>query len=118
MIWELCIVAAGGFLGAVCRFMVSLFLSQRCSTSFPYGTLTVNIIGSFALGLLIGANSQEIFVLFIGIGFLGAFTTYSTLSIEMVQILQEKKWLTFVLYTILTYVIGILAAYLGFIINT
>jgi CrcB protein len=118
MIWELCMVAMGGFLGAICRYMVSLFFTQRCSTSFPYGTLTVNIIGSFALGMLMGANSGEVYILFMGIGFLGAFTTFSTLSVEMVHFLLEKKWLTFVQYTVITYIIGVLAAYLGIIIST
>lgn len=91
---ELGAIAAGGAFGAMMRFWVSTGVYAWLGRSFPYGTLSVNVIGSFFIGLAfvlfterlsLGAEIRS----FVMIGFLGAFTTFSTFSIETLFLLQE-----------------------------
>ena len=91
---ELGAIAAGGALGAVMRFWVSGGIYAWLGRGFPYGTLSVNLIGSFIIGiafvllterLTLGAEVRS----FVLIGFLGAFTTFSTFSLETLILLQE-----------------------------
>jgi CrcB protein len=88
-------VALGGSFGAVVRFLVSSGISQWLGRGFPYGTLVVNVIGSFMLGLLTESLMQQrITVTFeyraaILIGFIGAFTTFSTFSLETFYLLEQ-----------------------------
>lgn len=94
MLGRLLLVAVGGACGAVARYTVS-FLFGRAWPSFPWGTLVVNVVGSFLLGLLMGATASGRFLLdpawrsFLGIGILGAFTTFSTLSYETVEAVRS-----------------------------
>lgn len=90
----LLLVAAGGALGASARYGVSLALINSAGR-FPFATLTVNILGSFLLGLLF-AYSQHTAIsegwrLFLAVGVLGAFTTFSTFSVEVVALLQQGE---------------------------
>lgn len=87
-------IAAGGALGAIMRFWVSGGIYAWLGRDFPYGTLSVNLIGSFFIGiafillterLTLGAEVRA----FVLIGFLGAFTTFSTFSLETLILLQE-----------------------------
>jgi len=90
------LVAAGGALGAVARYGLSGWVQGLLSTSFPMGTLVVNVLGSFLLGLSFflleslalpaGARSM------ITIGFLGAFTTFSTFSYEAIVLVGGGEW--------------------------
>lgn len=94
MLLRLILVAAGGACGAVARYTVS-FAFGKAWPAFPWGTLVVNVVGSFLLGLLMGATTSGRFLLdpawrsFLGIGILGAFTTFSTLSYEAVEALRS-----------------------------
>ncbi|MGD1878463.1 MAG: fluoride efflux transporter CrcB [Kiloniellaceae bacterium] len=87
-------VAFGGALGAVGRYLAVSQVARWFDHGFPYGTLTVNVVGSFAMGLLIefGAlawsPSPELRA-FIAVGFLGAFTTFSTFSMETVLLYER-----------------------------
>lgn len=77
------LVGFGGALGAVCRYWVG----QAITTGeFPWSTLLVNVLGSFILGILLFSNTGESLVLFAGVGFCGAFTTFSSFSVETVQL--------------------------------
>lgn len=86
MFWkDALLVAAGGALGAVARFAIS----QALRTSFPWGTTLVNLAGSFALGFfLLPGDWSHGPRLLLGVGFLGAFTTLSTFSVETVDLLR------------------------------
>ena len=98
MVTHLLPVALGGSLGAVFRYLLAGWVNQwNEGASFPWGTLTVNVLGSFSLGLLMalasdGTRGFEVppfwFVL-LGVGFLGAFTTFSTFSFETIQALRD-----------------------------
>lgn len=106
-------VGMGGFLGAVSRYWIS-GLAQRMSDKFHYGTLSVNLLGSFALGLLATLFLEKIVVsqelrLFLFVGLLGAFTTYSTFSFETMNLMRSSEW-TLAGVNILTNVVGTLIA--------
>jgi CrcB protein len=85
-------VGIGGFLGAISRFLIAGFVQKIAGISFPAGTLTVNILGSFLIGFLVmifeNIIAPEWKALFIT-GFLGALTTFSTFSYETVILIQE-----------------------------
>ncbi len=92
---RLAAIAAGGSLGALARFAVSRWTQARTGGLFPWGTLVINLTGCFGIGLLFGffenivvSPSVRAFLL---IGFLGAFTTFSTYSIETINLLRDGE---------------------------
>jgi len=85
-------VGLGGFLGAISRFLISGFVQKLLGTTFPFGTLSVNVIGSFFIGFLVALFENVIspeWKAFFITGFLGALTTFSTFSLETVILIQE-----------------------------
>jgi len=94
MIKQLAAVAAGGAVGAVLRWLVASGVQKAAGGAFPWGTFAVNALGSFLLGFLFvwlieRSSASELVRLAITVGFLGAFTTFSTYSFESVRLLQE-----------------------------
>ncbi len=97
MNWQILLaVGAGGFIGAISRFVLSGWVQRLSGASFPYGTLAVNVLGSFMIGFLVlyfeqsVAPQQKALVI---TGFLGALTTFSTFSLETVLMLQDNLYL-------------------------
>ncbi len=89
-------VALGGALGACSRFWVSSWLNQVSSSNFPLGTFGVNVLGSLLFGILsvvifAATDLREPLRLMILVGFLGAFTTFSTFSFETVRLIEEGQ---------------------------
>ncbi|MBN9653351.1 fluoride efflux transporter CrcB [Halobacillus sp. GSS1] len=113
MFLKLFLVGAGGFIGAVLRYGISQWIGKRTASTLPVATLFVNLLGSFILGLLTGLNLSTFWVLFGGTGVLGALTTFSTFKLESVQLHFKKNWKTFILYTVLSYTLGIALAWTG-----
>lgn len=105
------LVGMGGFCGAISRY---LFSKQLNGEKLPAGTLTVNLSGAFLLGAMTGANVSTATTLLLGTGFLGAFTTFSTLKLEMARMHLKKEHRLFLLYTAMTYGGGIALAYAGY----
>jgi len=106
-------IGLGGFMGALGRYWIS-GIAQKFSDRFPLGTLSVNLLGSFAVGLLATLFLEKVIVsaelrLFVLVGLLGAFTTYSTFSLETVSLMRNGEWM-FAIYNILTNVLGTLIA--------
>jgi len=94
MVRQLAAVAIGGAAGAVMRWLTASGVQRMAGGSFPWGTFAVNALGSFALGflfvwLLERSTASELVRLAITVGFMGAFTTFSTYSLESVRLLQE-----------------------------
>ena len=116
-ITNLLLVGIGGFFGAIARYSISKHLNSKTKYSIPIGTLTVNLLGSFLLGILIGAKADVMFLLLLGTGFLGAFTTFSTLKFEMTEMYVHKNKKKLLLYTVLTYGLGLILAYAGYLIG-
>lgn len=116
---QLFAVALGGACGAVLRFLVSTGVYHWLGRGFPYGTLVVNIIGSFLLGLLTEALvlNRMTFALdyraAILVGFIGAFTTFSTFSLETVYLLQQGNFSKAALNIIISVLACLLAIWLG-----
>jgi fluoride exporter len=111
---QIFMVGIGGFFGAIARFSISKQLNSNIKNMLPMGTLTVNLLGAFLLGILLGAKADLMVVLLLGTGFLGAFTTFSTIKLEMVQMFLKKNYKGLVLYLFITYGMGLMLAYLGY----
>lgn len=107
-------IGIGGFLGAIARYGVSTFMAKTFPSSLPYGTLTVNLIGCTLLGALVGMHLSEPVYLFLGTGFCGAFTTFSTLMLESLRMLRKREWSKWLLYNGFTFIAGILFTFIGY----
>lgn len=108
------LVGIGGFAGAIARYFVSRAAAKRFQSAIPYGTLTVNLIGAFSLGVVAGAEAPDAVRLLVGTGFLGAFTTFSTLKTDSLRLLTEKRAAAFWVYLALTYTLGLALAFAGY----
>ena len=111
-------VALGGALGSCGRYGFSVLLNTKAA-SFPYGTFTVNLLGSLALGLLMAASfwdgDKNLGVkLFLTTGLMGGFTTYSAFSFETMSLLRQGQLVTGFGYLGATLLVCLLASFLGF----
>jgi fluoride exporter len=113
-------VALGGVLGANARYWFGGWIQARCGLGFPWGTLVVNLSGSLLMGLLLGLVAgradhpgSATVRLAAGVGFLGAYTTFSTFSAESLALLEERRWAGAAGYALGSVVGGLAAAYAG-----
>ncbi len=109
-------VGLGGFFGAVARFLISGWVQRLFSFTFPLGTLTVNVLGSFLIGFLfllfedfVSPNLKAALIT----GFLGALTTFSTFSYETTNLIMEGAFLRALLNVLLNVLLCLTATYLG-----
>ena len=107
-------VAIGGFFGAILRFQFSQWLHTTCKKEKFIATFIVNSIGSLLLGFFLGNSYGSFTTELIAIGFLGAFTTFSTFSFEVVQLLEEQRVKTALIYAGSSGVISIIFSYIGY----
>lgn len=112
---KILLVGCGGILGAVTRYAVNVYISNRIYSLFPWATFSINMVGSFLLGLFLIIFHEDNFILFIGTGFLGSFTTLSTFSYEGIQLLKKEKIKLFIAYVLGSFMMGIIFAYAGII---
>lgn len=114
MIQQLGLVAVGGAIGAVLRYAISYTIA---SSEFPWSTLMVNVVGSFALGILsvmaINNLVSKDATLLLGVGLLGAFTTMSTFSFETVDLLKNDQYILALTYSSLSFLLCIVCAFVG-----
>ncbi len=112
-------IGLGGLLGSIGRFLVAGLMNRlNPAMAFPVGTFSVNIIGCFLIGLLYGlAETRSLFTsetrLFLFIGVLGGFTTYSTFAIESLLLLKEGDILKAALNILLHVIFGLVAVWAG-----
>jgi CrcB protein len=116
---EVGIVALGGALGAILRYLVTSWVQHRVDF-FPWGTVVVNLVGSFLIGIVLEMTLRGFLSsharLLLGVGILGGFTTFSSLSWEMLTLLEEGDILPAFLYGFGSLVIGVFCAWLGSIV--
>ena len=111
-------VALGGACGATLRYLISEFVSTRARADFPYHTMVVNISGAFVLGILMALAVDRAAVshwwrLFLGVGLLGGYTTFSTFAFETVELMQEGAAAAAFLNAAGSVVLGVAAALVG-----
>ena len=108
----------GGGLGSILRFLISDQTNRLFLSSFPFGTTVVNVIGAFLMGLAVSYFADKVNVsqnikMFLTIGFLGGFTTFSTFNLDFYQLFSNGEILASLLYLFATFTFTIIAFYLG-----
>lgn len=115
---NLILVGVGGMLGSMGRYLAAHFIRHG---SFPYATFTVNVLGSFIIGVVMGfAARHEGFGnwrLFLATGICGGFTTFSAFAWENLQMLEQYRYGSFLVYVLGTLILGGLAVFLGYLVT-
>ena len=112
-------VGMGGALGAISRMLISNYINRNFSLTFPIGILTINILGSFIIGLIMGGMYLKVnlgdikFLPFLVTGFLGGFTTFSSFSLETLYLFQEGRVTQAISYVALTMIGCLIGVYIG-----
>jgi len=106
------IIWLGGGIGSVLRYLVQLGISKLVTVTFPAGTFLVNITGCFVIGLLYGLSGRYAALtsewrLFLITGLCGGYTTFSSFSYESISLFRQGNYTYFILYTVLSVVIGL-----------
>ncbi len=114
---QIILVFIGGGAGSVARYIISKYLNSH-ATGIPYGTFTANVAGSLLIGIILGLalknnTLSQNTVLFLATGFCGGFTTFSTFAYENHLLLKSGDFITFLIYTIGSFIIGFLFVFLG-----
>ena len=115
---EFLLIGGGAVLGANARYWLTNYFAERFGLSFPYGTLFINVTGSFLLGFVLVLIGNRVIAdpgyrLLIGTGFLGAYTTFSTFSYDTLALLERGDFLPALWNVLLSVVCSIIATYLG-----
>ena len=114
-------IALGGALGALGRYGLSTWVTNRGNYLFPWGTFVVNILGCFLLGLIYVLGTEKLLInsqlrSMITVGFLGAFTTFSTFSLEAVNLIRNGEVIVALLYVFGSIAVGLLGVWLGILV--
>ncbi len=112
------VIGVGGFLGANTRYLVANLAAARWGTTFPYGTLLINVSGSFIIGLFLTIITERVVAppnlrLFFATGFLGAYTTFSTFTFESLALIQSSDYIGGASYIAASFILGMLAVTIG-----
>ena len=119
MIKSILIVGCGSFVGGALRYLISTLMKNESASSFPIGTLLVNILGCFLIGVIYGlfvrySTTSHMLCLLLTTGFCGGFTTFSTFANESLQMLQAGNVGGFIGYVAASVVLGLLLVLFGY----
>lgn len=110
-------IGAGSFIGGTIRYLLSQYIQNKFLSTFPYGTLGVNILGCFLIGLVFGlsdrGNINQEWRLFLATGVMGGFTTFSAFSNETVNMLRDGQFGYASIYVFSSVLFGLAAAFIG-----
>jgi len=119
-------VALGGALGSVARFWINGLVIDKTSATFPWGTLAVNVTGSFIIGIIgalaipegrLDSSSRQFATQFLMIGVCGGYTTFSSFSLQTLNLLRDREWLYAGGNVILSVVLCLIAVWLGWLLG-
>lgn len=116
------LVAIGGAIGSVARYGTGVLVGRFWSSSFPLGTMLINIIGSLVMGVFVGLMARTLpswqndARLFFAVGVLGGFTTFSSFSLDAISMIERGDVLPAVTYVVGSVLIGLVALYLGLVV--
>jgi CrcB protein len=116
------LVSAGAAIGGALRYGISSYIQKNISVIFPYGTLVINVVGSFLLGIIMFyLNEKELigsdFRLFLTVGFCGGFTTFSTFSYETLSLLRDSEIGLAIYNVLLNIILCLVGIYLAYLIS-
>jgi CrcB protein len=115
------IIGLAGALGALARYLLGRFIAERAGTSFPLGTMIINVTGAFVIGLIAGLVGQKVLSpalqLVLATGFLGGYTTFSTMSWEGVQLARGGSTSMSMFYLGGSLLLGLVVAFLGLLLG-
>lgn len=113
-------VMAGGAAGSLLRYLISVWIAARWGDTFPWGTLAVNVAGSFGIGLFAGLTTDDGILLappllriFVMVGIFGGFTTFSSFSLQTLSLVQDGEWLAAGGNILFSLVLCLVAVWLG-----
>ncbi len=112
------LVAAGGALGSVSRYLTGILMTRLLGMAFPWGTLTVNVVGSFAIGFLTELVARKLNAsmevrLFIIVGVLGGFTTFSSFSLDTMALVERGATAAAIVYVLSSVCLSLIATFAG-----
>ena len=118
MLQSILAVGIGGFFGSIFRFLISHYIHINTHSTFPFGTLTVNVVGSFLIGIIIATalegDLNKSMRLLLATGFCGGFTTFSSFSYEFFSLIQHEQTGYAFLYAGVSFILGLAFVWLGF----
>lgn len=119
MLKSVLLVGVGSFFGGALRYAISMFMKSACGNAFPWGTLIVNLLGCFAIGVIFAlfgkyGSTNNGWCLLLTTGVCGGFTTFSTFANESMLMLQNGNWSGFVGYVTTSLVVGFALVALGY----
>lgn len=120
MVQKLMAVAVGGAVGSVTRYLVSIWAAERLGAHFPYGTLVVNVVGCFIIGVFMTVTTERLIVspywrLLVSVGFLGGLTTFSSFGFETLRLIEDADFIPALYNVLLNVMLGLAATWLGMV---
>ncbi len=113
-------IGLGSFIGGISRYLITLFIHSKGFNAFPYGTLAVNVVGCFLIGIIYGISGRSglsnEWRLFLATGVLGGFTTFSAFSYETISLMRDGQSGAALLYILCSVILGLLATWGGIVV--
>ena len=118
---KILLIGFGGFIGACLRYAISGFAHKQLGSNFPWGTLLVNLIGAFAIGFFWQLSTQFIdttnLKLFVLVGMIGSLTTFSTYSLETLNLINNSEYLFAAINIVVSNLLGIITVFVGILVS-